>query len=101
MTEHGSPFDLSHSGDSLESRQAGEVGARGIVDGRVSVRRKTRTEQVALKTSVLKAQQFAHLSLRMNASKIEVFEAALDALQRELDAEATAATAKKGRAKSA
>jgi hypothetical protein len=79
----GNPFDLS-SEDTPETRLEGENLAKGLIDGR-SLRRRGRGEQVALKTTILKRQQFQRLALRMNRSLTEVFEEALDALERELD----------------
>ena len=78
------PFDLSESTDTAESRLAGETLARGLIDGR-NFRRRGRAEQVALKTTLLKRQQMQRLALRMNKTLTEVFEEALDALERELD----------------
>jgi hypothetical protein len=80
----GKPFDLSRTEDTLEARQHGEALARGLVDGR-KLRRRGRSEQVALKTSLLKRQQMQRLAMRMNATLTEVFEAALDALEERLD----------------
>jgi hypothetical protein len=48
------------------------------------MRRRGRDEQVALKTTLLKRQQLQRLALLTNKSQVEVFEAALDAYEREL-----------------
>ena len=76
------PFDLSQD-DSTEERLKRENAAKGIVDGR-TMRRRGRAEQIALKTTILKRQQLQRLALQANKSQVEVFEAALDAYEREL-----------------
>jgi hypothetical protein len=75
-------FNLSED-DSTEERLKREAAAKGVVDGR-TMRRRGRDEQVALKTTLLKRQQLQRLALLTNKSQVEVFEAALDAYEREL-----------------
>ena len=82
MADEFKGFDLSE-GDDVESRLAREAAAKGVVDGR-TMRRRGRAEQVALKTTLLKRQQLQRLALLANMSQVEVFEAALDAFEREL-----------------
>ncbi len=76
------PFDLSQD-DSPEERLKREIAAKGVVDGR-TMRKRGRNEQIALKTTILKRQQLQRLALQANKSQVEVFEAALDAYEREL-----------------
>jgi hypothetical protein len=76
------PFDLSQD-DSPEERLKRETAAKGVVDGR-TMRKRGRDRQIALKTTILKQQQLQRLALQANKSQVEVFEAALDAYEREL-----------------
>jgi hypothetical protein len=80
------PFDVSQSGDTVDAR-IGREGQGKSLTGNRARRRTSRPEQVAFKTTKLKIQQLDRLSVRANKTKVEVFEAALDALERELNDE--------------
>jgi hypothetical protein len=79
------PFERL-STDTLDARLGRETQAKGMGGGKQR-RRTSRPDQIALKTSPLKRQQFDRLSLRLGKSKVETFEAALDALEEKLNAE--------------
>lgn len=82
MSSHLQGFNLSED-DNAETRMKRENAAKGIVDGR-TMRKSGRNEQIALKTTLPKRQQLQRLALLTSKSQIEVFEAALDAYEREL-----------------
>jgi argininosuccinate lyase len=77
------PFDLSQD-DTHEARLRREAAATGIVDGR-KLRKGSRNEQVAIKTTALKRSQLQRLALRAQKSQVEVIEEALDLYERELN----------------
>lgn len=76
-------FDLSED-DTPETRLKRESAATGIVDGR-KLRKGSRNEQVAIKTTALKRSQLQRLALRAQKSQVEVIEEALDLYERELN----------------
>jgi hypothetical protein len=82
MTSQPQGFNLSEN-DNAEDRLMRENAAKGVVDGR-TMRKRGRNEQIALKTTLPKRQQIQRLALLTSKSQVEVFEAALDAYEREL-----------------
>ena len=74
-------FNLSED-DTPEERLRRESAATGIVDGR-KLRKGSRNEQVAIKTTALKRSQLQRLALLANKSQVEVIEEALDLYERE------------------
>jgi hypothetical protein len=86
--EIGNAFDvLGETSDGGTARKQRENAARGgIIDGRRRVRR-TRTEQVAMKTTPERREQLQRLAMRMEVTFVHAFEAALDALEEKLNSE--------------
>ncbi len=79
MSEEPQGFDLSEA-DTAEDRLKRELAAKGLVDAR-TLRKRGRSEQVALKTTLFKKQQLQRLALLTNKTQVEVFEEALDAYE--------------------
>ena len=60
-----------------DRRSRGEIGARGLLDGRL-VKRRNRTSQVGLKITEDKKRQYDRLRMLTGMSYTEIFEQALD-----------------------
>ncbi len=71
------PVDAGALAREEERRSRGEIGARGLIDGRF-LKRKNRTAQIGLKTSEEKKKQFDRLRMLTGWSYTEIFEQALD-----------------------
>lgn len=84
--EKAAPFDLSTGqADTIEERNKREAEALGLLDARYIIR-KGRTIPVMVKTTPVKKKLHQDLMLRTGMNMTEVYEAALEALARELDA---------------
>ena len=95
MARNANVFDVQVTADSLNDRIIREDRAVEIDGGKPRRTRHARPAQVALKTTEATKAQLLRLAELTRRSQIEVFELALDALEREVQAELKATKGKR------